>query len=106
MANVYYDFNLNWKNITPFVTAGIGVASHDASFTGGNGLPAASGRSTGFAYQAGAGIAYRVSPTLAFTGDYKYLTTSDIDIGSYRTGYHSHEVRIGLQYDLPVGFMN
>ena len=106
MANVYYDFNLNWKNITPFVTAGIGVASHDISFPGGGGLPAVSGRSTGLAYQAGAGLIYRVSPTLAFTGDYKYLTTSDIDTGSYRADYHSHEVRVGLQYDLPVGFLN
>jgi opacity protein-like surface antigen len=106
MANVYYDFNLNWRNITPFVTAGIGVASHDISFNGGGGLPAASGRSTGFAYQAGAGLIYRVSPTLAFTGDYKYLTTTDIDVGGYTSGYHSHEVRLGLQYDLPVGFMN
>jgi opacity protein-like surface antigen len=106
MANVYYDFNLNWRNITPFVTAGIGIASHDTSINAGSGLPAADARSLGFAYQAGAGLLYRVSPTLAFTGDYKYLATTDIDTGSYRTGYHSHEIRLGIQYDLPVGFMN
>ncbi len=106
MANLYYDFDLNWKNITPFVTAGLGVAAHDLAIDPAAGLPSATGRSIGFAYQAGAGLMYRVSPAMAFTGDYKYLTTSDVDISNYKAGYHSHEFRLGLQYDLPVGFLN
>lgn len=105
MANVYYDLPVSWKRLTPFVTAGIGLADHDRNFAPGTGLPSSEGSSMGFAWQAGAGLLYRISPNFAFTGDYKYLKTSDVKTDNYTMGYGSHEFRVGVQYDLPVGLM-
>lgn len=105
MANVYYDVPVSWKKITPFVTAGVGIASHERSFEGVTGLPDQTGSTTGLAWQAGAGLLYRINPSFAFTGDYKYVKASDVKIDNYTLGYSSHEFRVGVQYDLPVGFL-
>jgi OmpA-OmpF porin, OOP family len=106
MLNAYYDFSFNWHNISPYLTAGIGVARHNVAIDPVTGLtPGASGSDTAFAYQAGTGLKYRVNPDMALTGGYRYLGTSDINAGSYKIDYHAHEFRMGLEYDLPVGWL-
>lgn len=103
MLNGYYDFDFEWDHLEPFVSAGIGVARHNGSVapTGGP-APGSSGDDISFAWQVGSGLKYRMNPDLAFTGGYRYLSTGDIQIGSYEFGYSSHEIRLGIEYDLPV----
>jgi opacity protein-like surface antigen len=102
LANIYYDFDTHWKNLTPFLTAGVGLASHNVDFRDSSGfLPSASDSSYGFAYQAGAGLKYNLGDGVALTGSYRYIGTSSIKADSYDFDYSSHEFRIGVQYDLP-----
>jgi opacity protein-like surface antigen len=101
LLNLYYDFG-KWHEVQPFVSAGIGLANHRASI---DGLTDASGTSTGFAWQAGAGLKYRVSPGMAFTGNYRYVGASDAKIGSAKIKYGAQELRFGLEYDLPSGWL-
>lgn len=103
MANAYYDFDLEWKHITPFVTAGIGVAHHNGTIDDSSGfVPDASDSSYALAWQLGGGLKYRLNDGLAFTGGYRYVGTTDIDFDSYKFEYGSHEWRVGLEWDLPV----
>jgi opacity protein-like surface antigen len=107
MMNAYYDFNFSWHNISPYVTAGIGFADHRGQINSGNTAlaPNSSGHDFAFAYQAGTGLKYRMTPDLALTGGYRFLGTTDPSIGSYTTHYGAHEFRMGLEYDIPVGWM-
>jgi opacity protein-like surface antigen len=107
MLNMYYDFNFNWHNVTPYVTAGVGVANFRGSVSSGAPAlaPSSDGTDTVFAYQAGTGLKYRVSPDMALTGGYRYVGTADADIGNYKIHTGAHEFRLGLEYDLPVDWM-
>jgi opacity protein-like surface antigen len=106
MVNAYYDFDLKWKNVQPFVSAGIGLASHSGDINDGSALaPDASGSSIGFAYQVGGGLKYRVSDDMAFTGGYRYLGTTGGEFDSYDFDFGSHEFRVGLEYDLPIDWL-
>ncbi|QQG36461.1 MAG: porin family protein [Micavibrio aeruginosavorus] len=103
MANVYYDFDVNWKNITPYVTGGLGLAMHDGGVAGApGGLSDASDTSYNLAYAVGGGLKYQVKPGMALSGGYRYVGTTDFDIGDYSIDYGAHEFRMGLHYDLPV----
>lgn len=106
MMNAYYDFDMQWKSLTPFVTAGVGLAYHDAQINDSSGFTTnASGTDVGFAYQVGGGLKYRMSDDLALSGAYRYLGGTDINIDSYSINYSGHEFRFGLEYDLPVDFL-
>ncbi len=103
MAHAYYDFDLNWKNISPFVSAGMGLAMHDGAIAGApGGLTDASDTAYEFAYSVGGGLKYQMKPGLALTGGYRYVGTTSFGIGDYDIDYGAHEFRAGLQYDLPV----
>lgn len=103
MAHAYYDFNMNWRNITPFVSGGLGVAMHDGAISGApGGLGPASDSSYELAYSVGAGLKYQLKPGMALTGAYRYVGSGAIGIGDYSIDYNAHEFRAGLQYDLPV----
>lgn len=103
MLNGYYDFDLGWRNIKPFATAGLGFAVHDAEIIDEAGV-AANGLDSdwGLAWQAGGGLKYRVRDNMAFTGSYRYLGTTQIQVDSYDLDYGSHELRLGVEYDIPV----
>ncbi len=103
MAHGYYDFNMNWRNLSPFVSAGLGLAMHDGAVAGApGGLMDASGTSYELAYSLGAGLKYQMKPGVALTGGYRYVGTTSLGIGNYDIDYNAHEFRAGLQYDLPV----
>lgn len=103
MANVYYDLDVNWRNVTPYVSAGLGMAMHDGGIAGGpGGMPDASGTSYNLAYSLGTGLRYQMKPDLSLSGGYRYVGTTDFDIGDYQVDYGAHEFRVGLHYDLPV----
>lgn len=103
MAHGYYDFNANWRNITPFISGGLGLAMHDVAIDGApGGLGPASDTSYELAYSLGAGLKYQLKPGMALTGGYRYVGSSSLGIGDYNIDYNAHEFRAGLQYDLPV----
>lgn len=102
MANVYYDFDLNWKKLTPYVTAGMGLAWHNGTIDDVSGFAVdASDDDIGLAWQIGTGLKYQVKDNMAFTGGYRYLGGTTIQIQDYEHDYSSHEFRVGLEYDLP-----
>jgi opacity protein-like surface antigen len=102
MANVYYDFDTSWR-LQPFVSAGLGVAKFEAGVNDIAGIAAdSSGSATTLAWQLGLGAKYRLSSDLALSGGYRWLDVPDLDIGSYTVDYGNHEIRFGLEYDLPV----
>ncbi len=103
MAHGYYDFDVSWRNLTPFVSAGLGLAMHDGAIAGApGGLNDASDTSYELAYSVGTGLKYQMKPGLALTGGYRYVGTTSLGLGNYDIDYGAHEIRAGLQYDLPV----
>lgn len=102
MAHAYYDFNVNWRNLTPYVSAGLGMAMHDVGIAGAPGLLDASDTSYELAYSLGTGLKYQMKPGLALTGGYRYVGSTNMGIGDYNIDYNAHEFRAGLQYDIPV----
>lgn len=87
--------------VTPYLTAGMGVAMVDIS-----GLPVKSGDSyttdshkdTVFAYQFGAGVGYTVSEKLTIDLKYRYFQTSDLTFGNTIASYGSHNFYLGVRY--------
>lgn len=103
LLNVYYDFDWEWKKFQPFLTAGIGLASQEATINDPNGLlPTASDDSLGFAWSLGGGLKYRVDQDVAITTNYRYIGANDMEVDSYDVEYSNHEFRLGLEYDLPM----
>lgn len=107
MLNLYYDVDWTWKNFQPFLTAGFGLAGHEAVIDDSSGLlvDATDDSSLGFAWQLGGGLKYRLNPDTAITSNYRYLGTQDMEVDSYDVEYTTHEFRIGLEYDLPTDWL-
>jgi opacity protein-like surface antigen len=115
MVNGYVDLG-TYVGITPYVGAGVGVFqsrhSFDINYTGANPADSvsASGRKTqySFAYSLDAGLAYQISRNLVLDLGYQYLSAPDaeydsIDSPSVHTvhkGIDSHQIKLGLRYDL------
>lgn len=103
MLNVYYDIDYEWNNFSPFLTAGVGLASHSASIEDVSGfLPSASDDTFGFAYSLGGGLKYRISDSAALTTNYRYIGTTNFEANGYDMDYSTHEFRLGLEYDIPM----
>jgi opacity protein-like surface antigen len=101
MFNGFYNFDPLWM-VQPFVTAGVGVASHSGEFDDVSGITVdSSDTDMGLAYQIGGGVKYRMRKDLKLTTGYRYFGTTEMDFGSSRIGYGSHEFRLGLEYEFP-----
>lgn len=106
LVNGYVDFG-NWYGLTPYIGAGVGVAglSSSGSFTLPGAVEATNvGRADkyNFAWAAMAGVSYHLAPHLMLDVGYRYL-----DLGRYaarttgaRTDLDSHEVRVGVRYQI------
>lgn len=105
MLNVLYDFDLDWP-VVPFITAGAGIGYFDADFSdGGGGLTQDSGGDdTQLIYQVGGGLKYPVNDALSMTGSYRYFGAEDLEFDRTQTDFSAHELRLGVEYDLPVGW--
>ncbi len=108
LANVYYDFH-NSTAFTPYVGAGIGLAFNYLGVDMHHyGNPAWSGssddRSTNFAWQVGAGVAYSFNDNIAVDAGYRYLdlgyTETKSSGNSVGIRPYNHEVMVGLR----IGF--
>jgi opacity protein-like surface antigen len=109
MVNAYFDLPVPGP-VTPYVGGGIGAARNDLGTTtisaGGTQIAAVGGSTkTQFAWQAGAGVAFSVLPTIAIDIAYHYLDAGKFETavigGSSVSGrLKAHEVTAGLR----VGF--
>ena len=100
MANGYYDFNTSGPWV-PFVGAGIGGAHLNLDITSLDGVATIYDESdTVFAYQAGVGIGFKITPKIMATLSYRFFGTSDptFDDGveEIEAEYKSHNIWTGL----------
>ena len=100
MANGYYDFDTSgpWA---PFLMAGIGGARLNLDITSVAGTAFTYDESdTVFAYQAGAGLGYKISPTTTTNLQYRFFGTADptFDDGVHKIDaeYQSHNIWAGI----------
>lgn len=106
MVNGYYDFG-SWRQITPYVGAGIGIAYNsfdDIQFAQpGLAMPASDGRDMTLAWSVMAGAGYRLTPRTRIDIGYRYA-----DFGSVHSGgteiddLSAHEIKIGVRYHFRV----
>lgn len=101
MLNFYYDFDSYWKNVQPFIGAGLGYGTFDLSLS--NAPVNGSNRSDANAivFAAGGGLKYRPRSDFAFVGSYRYLDTlNTLDFNGFEVDYGAHELLFGIEYDL------
>ena len=88
MGNFYLDF-VNPSPVTPFLTAGLGMATvslfdyYD---------------DTVFAYQVGAGLAFAINPRMSIDLKYRYFATEDLDLDGIEAKFASHNVYCGFRF--------
>ncbi len=100
MLNGYYDFDIDWRGLQPFVTAGVGIMQHTADILMPSGTHTyKSGESYNIGWQAGGGLKYRVDEKMALTGSYRYSGSTEIGFDQVDLDYSNHEIRFGVQYD-------
>lgn len=107
LANFYYDFH-NSSDFTPYVGAGLGLAfnymgvdGYDNRYDMGGSWD---GRTTNFAWQVGAGVAYSINENMAIDAGYRYLDLGYTQVKSHGQSVgirpYNHEVMLGLR----IGF--
>lgn len=82
MINGWYDFNAG-SNLVPFIGGGVGIARVNAQVDSVAGVASTFDEDeTVFAYQAGAGVGYKVAPSTMITVEYRYFGTQDPEFES------------------------
>jgi len=87
MGNIYLDF-VNPSPVTPFLTAGIGMAT----------VKLFDYDDTVFAYQVGAGLAFAINPHMSIDLKYRYFATEDLDFEGVKAKFASHNVYCGFRF--------
>lgn len=87
-------------NFTLYLTGGLGLADHRISTSNSN----IDGSDLVFAYQAGTGMTFAVTPRTSLDFGYRYFGTSDASInssaGDYTAEYSAHIFMFGIDYKL------
>ena len=96
-ANLYYDFNRGGQ-FQPFVGGGVGFAQVKVD----NAL--VDDDDTGFAYQAKAGVSYKINDKWTGEVAYRYLGVTDVSLGNGPTkldgDFNSQAVTVGVRYKI------
>jgi OOP family OmpA-OmpF porin len=103
MGNILYDF-ANDTSFVPYIGVGAGGARLRAKDIGpdrGNAI--VSGSTNVFAYQAIAGLDYRIGTNTALGASYRYFATQSASIGSSAGDsatipYRDHSIMVGMRY--------
>ncbi|WP_417909307.1 outer membrane protein [Candidatus Electronema sp. PJ] len=101
LLNGYYDFT-NISSVTPFISAGIGLAKVELGDVaiGGNNLPGEAD-GTAMAYQVGGGFSYELNYNLALDLKYRYLAAVDLElddnVDTMEFDYSSHNIYGGIR---------
>jgi OmpA-OmpF porin, OOP family len=103
MGNAFYDFDLPNTRLKPYLGGGIGFARVEANDIAVNGAPLVSDNDVVFAYQAGAGVSYPVTPQTDAFLDYRYFATEDPTFtsatgGTVKSELATHTVSVGMRY--------
>jgi opacity protein-like surface antigen len=93
MANGYFDYDMSDMGVSPFVTAGLGVANVAWN------APGADTSNTAFAWQAGAGVGFKVAQTVTFDVAYRWFSIPEVYLEGKRYTVNSHNVLAGLRFD-------
>lgn len=103
LLNGYYDFDLDLP-VIPYIGAGAGLGYFDANVNdNGTGLVQNnSGDDLNFIYQVSGGLKYPINEDINLRGAYRYLGSADIGFDQTEIDYSSHEIRIGIDYALPI----
>lgn len=98
LANGYYAFLIS-KSITPYVSAGVGLAQVKMNNFGvpGSGLLNWSDDDMVFAYQVGAGIGYNLSDRFNIGLKYRYFGTSDPEFSTTDADFTSHNILLVIK---------
>ena len=111
LGNVIYDFNmpglgLSQYGITPHILAGIGAGQISTDLKWGD-RTIVNESGWNVAYQLGAGLQYRITPTVSIDLDYRYRGIADVtlrnDFEKINVPYSSHNFLASLTYQLPWG---
>ncbi|NTV98058.1 MAG: porin family protein [Chlorobiaceae bacterium] len=94
MANGYYDFSLNDSGITPYIMGGLGIANVNWEYSGVN------DDDTAFAWQVGAGVAFKAAEKTTIDVGYRYFSTADVNLYGYDLSVGSHNIIAGVRFDL------
>jgi len=101
MGNAYYDFNAKGR-VNPYIGGGLGYATTQVTFKP-SGVPVASDRDGGFAYQAIGGMDFGIGKHVRLFGEYRYLGTTAVKTNlSLLPGYleidnRFHMVNMGMR---------
>lgn len=99
MANACYDIDTG-DGITPYLTAGVGVAQvggHNIRPEGSSDSPFST-RETTMAWQVGAGVAIPLTSTLDLDARYRYFATTDFTVqNAGNIDIDSHSVLLGFR---------
>ncbi|MGQ0673911.1 MAG: outer membrane protein [Hyphomicrobium sp.] len=118
LANAYIDV-FTWRGITPYVGAGIGIASisvdglKDVNVPNNSVFYGADNTETNFAWALHAGLAYDVTSTVTLDIGYRYLNLGDAKSGKVRAydgsseyasvdldDVDSHDLMLGMRWKL------
>lgn len=96
MANGYLDLGVPMSPVTPYVTAGIGMADVRAE-----GLGFADDSSTVLAGQVGIGAGFSIAPMVTLDAKYRYMIAADAEFDDdVEISVDSHNVMLGLRVGL------
>lgn len=98
LANGYLDFD-NQTSFTPYITAGIGLATMEVNDFDIAGYHIGDSEDTVGVYQLGAGVAYDMNEHFAVDFKYRYLTMMDSEYDGVDTDIDIHSMYIGLRYN-------
>jgi opacity protein-like surface antigen len=96
LVNGYYDF-MPQSKFSPFLSLGIGAATHKGTISGGG--ITESGSSTVLAYQAGLGANYALTDKTALWAGYRYLGSEKPDFDGLKATYNANEFRAGVRFN-------
>ena len=97
LGNVYFDF-VNSSPVTPYITAGLGIAKVEIDDLAAAGAYGGSEDDTVFAYQFGVGLAFAINKNMAIDLKYRYFATDDLDLDGVEAEFASHNVYCGFRY--------
>ncbi len=96
MANGYYDICMDDSNLSPYLTAGIGLASVKIRM-----VAVDLADQSKFAWQVGAGLGVKVSDQVVVDLGYRYFKTADVTskAGDWKATVGSSNILAGVRYN-------
>lgn len=103
MGNGFYDFTLPNTKLTPYIGGGIGFADVTADGWHANNVRLIDDSDVVFAYQAGAGVSYPLTPVTDAFLDYRYFATQNPTFqasngGQVTSQIATNTISVGLRY--------